>query len=116
MPNYMYIFRGGQNKSTLSPEELQVHVGKWMSWMDCLKEEGQLIEGLPFTGVGKTVTREVVTDGPYTEGQELVGGCFIMNASTLEEASQIAYNCPIMVEGGSVEVREILSVPELVEN
>jgi len=116
MSNYMYIFRGGQNKSTLSPEDLQVHMGRWMSWMGDLKEKGQLIDGLPFTGEGKTVTRVVVTDGPHAEGKEVVGGCFIMNASTMEEASEIADGCPIIEEGGSVEVREIMPIPELVEN
>ena len=116
MTNYMYLFRGGQNTSTLSPEEMQAHMGKWMSWMGGLKEKGQLIDGLPLAGEGKTVTQEVVTDGPYTEGKEVVGGYLIVNASTLDEASEIANGCPIIAEGGSVEVREILSMPEPVEN
>ena len=87
-----------------------------MTWMGGLKEKGVMVDGLPLTLEGNTVTKGVVTDGPYTEGKEVVGGYLVVKAATLDEATEIANGCPIVEEGGSVEVREIMALPEPVEN
>lgn len=98
---------------TMSPEEIQAHMDEWGVWMKSLAEKGQLIDGLPLKGEGKQVTGggSVVTDGPFAEGAEIVGGYLMVNASSLEEATELSKGCPILsAKDGNVEVREIASM------
>jgi hypothetical protein len=62
---------------------------------------------------GKIVKGEktVVTDGPFTEGKEFLGGYCIIKAGSLEEATELAFGFPDFDKGGSVEVREVMSIP-----
>ena len=50
----------------------------------------------------------IVTNGPYAEIKEILGGLSIIRAESMEEAAEIAKNCPILSVGGNVEVREII--------
>ena len=59
-------------------------------------------------GGGKVVTSEGATDGPFVEAKEVVGGFMIVSAESLEEATEVARECPgVVMPGSSVEVREI---------
>ena len=59
---------------------------------------------------GKFVTTEGIMDGPYVETKEVIGGYMIVSAESLEEAIEVARQCPGLVRPGSgVEVREILT-------
>lgn len=110
MAEYLLLFRGGDAKTAQqSPEKWQAHMQKWMQWMGGLKEQGKLIGAQPLVITGKVVTgnKKVVTDGPYMEGKEMVGGYLACKADSYEEAVAIANNCPILEHDGSVEVREI---------
>ncbi|MDY7395354.1 YciI family protein [Aureibaculum sp. 2210JD6-5] len=114
MSNFLYLFRGGDEEwSQQSPEQIQAHMQKWGAWMGGLKEKGQLVDGLPLNKEGKVVREagEIVTDGPFTEGTEVVGGYLIVTANDLNHAVEISKGCPIFdYEGSHVEVREIMSM------
>ncbi len=113
MSNFLYLFRGGDARRVeQSPEEMQDHMQKWGAWMGGLKEKGQLIDGLPLAKDGKVVEKAgaVITDGPFAEGTEIVGGYLIVTADTLEAAVEISKGCPIFEHEGTVEVREIMSM------
>ena len=78
--------------------------------MEGLAEKGQLIDGLPLKAEGKQVSKggSVVTDGPFAEGAEIVGGYLMVNATSLEEATEMSKGCPILdAEDGHIEVRGI---------
>jgi hypothetical protein len=111
MSEFLFLFRGGDAKSLQeSPEKWQAHMQKWMQWMGGLKEEGKLLGAQPLNATGKTVTgsKKVVSDGPFMEGKEMVGGYLMCNAGSYEEAVSISKGCPILeFEDGIVEVREI---------
>lgn len=107
----MLIFQGGT--STLSPEEMQQSMGKWMTWIENLNKNGQYVSGEPLIPGGKLVSGasgKSVTDGPYTEGKEVVGGYFIVNAKDMNEAAEISKNCPDLDYGGSVQVRQVMKM------
>jgi len=111
MKEYLLLFRGGDH-ATLekSPEKWQAHMQKWMLWMGGLKEQGKLIGAQPLNAEGKVVrgSKKVVSDGPFMEGKEMVGGYLACKADTLEEAVEISKGCPILeFDNGIVEVREI---------
>lgn len=114
MSNFLYLFRGGDDAfDKLSQEEKQAHMQVWGEWMGGLQEQGKLIDGMPLDKDGKVVQNrgEVVTNGPFAEGAEMVGGYLIVVAKDLDEAVEISKGCPIFdYEGSFVEVREILTM------
>ncbi len=116
MSNFLYLFRGGDEAyQKLSQEEKQAHMQVWHEWMGNLREEGHLLDGLPLAEDGRVVHNrgELVTNGPYAEGTELVGGYLIVSAKDIDEAVTISKGCPIFdYEGSNVEVREILSMED----
>lgn len=110
MAEYLFLFRGGDAETAQqSPELWQAHMQKWMQWMGGLKEQGKLIGAQPLVTTGKVVTgtKKVVTDGPYMEGKEMVGGYVACKANSYDEAVEISKGCPILEHDGIVEVREI---------
>lgn len=77
-----------------------------------LKKNGKLVDGLPLRSEGKRVKEggNIVSDGPYAEGKEVVGGYLIVNAGGLDEAVALSSKCPIFEHDGEIEVREILDM------
>jgi hypothetical protein len=111
MKEYLFLFRGGDHASLKdSPEQFQAHMQKWMKWMGDLGEKGKLVGAQPLDNTGKNImgTKKVVSDGPFMEGKEMVGGYLMCKASSYDEAVEIAKGCPILeFEDGNVEVREV---------
>jgi hypothetical protein len=112
MKEYLLLFRGSESTTKMqdSPEQYQEHMQKWMQWMGGLSEKGILVGAQPLTQSGKIIkgTHKVVTDGPFMEGKEMVGGYLMCKANSYDEAVEIAKGCPILEdETGTVEVREI---------
>jgi hypothetical protein len=111
MKEYLFLFRGGDHRSLQqSPEKWQAHIQKWMQWMGDLSQQEKLSGAQPLDATGKQVTgtNKVITDGPFMEGKEMVGGYLICKAGAYDEAVEIAKGCPILeFEDGRVEVREI---------
>ena len=112
MEKFMLIFHGGQT-SGMSPEEMQSNMGRWMAWIDKLAKEEMYVTGEPLLPGGKLMTGKggkTVTDGPYTEGKEVVGGFFIIKAKDMNEAVAISKDCPDFDLGGSVQVRQVMKM------
>ena len=110
MKEFMLIFIGGNgNQAGLSPDQMQAQMGKWYTWIDDLRKKDIYVEGRPLEPAGKTVKgkQPVITDGPFAESKELVGGYFIIKASSIDEASTIAKESPGLEIGGVVQVREV---------
>ena len=108
MEKFMYLFRGGDNP-TSSPEAMQAHMQKWFAWMGQLAQEGTLVAGEPLVREGKQVngSKKTVTDGPFIEAKEMVGGYLIVNANDIDHAVEISKGCPIFEVDGKLEVRPI---------
>lgn len=106
----MFLFRGGLQSE--SPEEMQNHMQKWFAWVEKLKKEGKYLAGEPLNPGGRTVTgaKKTVTDGPFTEGKDIIGGFFLVSAKSYDEAVTMAKDCPDYNYGGSVEVREVMKM------
>ena len=114
MEKFMLIFHGGmgaEGKKT-APEEMQHQIAKWLAWIDQLAKAGKYVTGEPLLPGGKLVSGhdKKVMDGPYTEGKEIVGGFFIINAADLNEAVEISKDCPDFEFGGSVQVRQVMKI------
>jgi hypothetical protein len=111
MKDYLLLFRGGDAPTLKqSPEAWQSHMQKWMQWMGGLQQNGQFIGGQPLSETGKQITgnKKVVSDGPFMEGKEYVGGYLMIKANDLNDATELSKGCPILeFDDGKVEVREI---------
>jgi hypothetical protein len=111
MSDYLLLFRGGDGaEMRQSPEKWQAHMQKWMQWMGALNEQGKFGGAQPLKPGGKVIkgSSKTVTDGPFMEGKEMVGGYLICKGVSYEEAVDISKGCPILVfDSGIVEVREI---------
>jgi hypothetical protein len=107
--DYILLFRGGDPENAgLSPEEIQALMGRWRTWIQSLRDEGIFRAGEPLEDEGKVITADrTIQDGPFLESKELVGGFVILGADSLEDAAQIALECPILESQGQVEVRPV---------
>src|SRR4051812_27363669 len=112
MEKFMYLFRNGvTGMQEQSPEAMQAHMQKWVGWMKSLGEKGILVGGEPLEQTGKQVNgaNKVITDGPFVEAKEAVGGYLIVSAKNIDEAVEISKGCPIFELDGKIEVRPIQS-------
>ena len=111
---FLLILRGGSTSSDMSPTEYGQVIRKYMAWVDALKSSGHYKAGEPLEEDGKVLSGKepsLVTDGPFAESKETVGGYFMITARNLDEAAEIARGCPIFDNDGTVEVRQIAMVP-----
>jgi hypothetical protein len=108
MSEFTFLFRGRDTNA--SPEQMQKIMEKWVAWFKDLGAKGHLKEpGHPLELGGKVVrgSQKTVTDGPYAEAKDVVGGFTVIEATDLAQAAELAKGCPILEAGGSVEVRPI---------
>jgi hypothetical protein len=115
---YMLIFRGTDWYQGLSPEQMQQVADNWMAWFNRLKDEGTAIAGNPLEREGRIVSGKngrVVSDGPFAESKETIGGYFLLKVSTLDDAVAIAQQCPGLPYGIRVEVRPVAAECPLVQ-
>ena len=111
MADFLYLYRGGERGA--SPEDSQQIMQKWMNWFKELTASGNLKDGgQPLEGEGKLVKSKSgpVTDGPFAEAKDLVGGYTLIQAPSLERAAELAKGCPILDRHGFVEVRPIMKL------
>jgi hypothetical protein len=116
MSEYVLLYRNTPEATEAAigrPENARESLAKWRAWMDEMAAKGQLKSvGLPLEQPGCVVrAKKAVTDGPYAETKEVVGGFSVIEARDLAHAAQIASGCPILQGGGSVEVRPVRTLP-----
>ncbi len=107
---YMLLFVGMDWHQGLSPEQMQTVSEQWMAWFKRLTEQGKAVAGQPLERGGKSVSGKngrVVADGPFAESKEAIGGYFLLDVATMDEAVAIAQQCPGLAYGAKVEVRAV---------
>jgi hypothetical protein len=111
MNEYLMIFRNAQSDAMPTSEQMQAVVLQWQNWIGDIVRKGRYSGTNRLMKDGKTVkTGKVVTDGPYAEGKEVVGGYLIVKAATMDEAVEMAHGCPGLLIGGTVEVRSVMPI------
>jgi hypothetical protein len=105
---YLLLYRGepGRKGGNPSPEEMQATFATWQRWKDKFKDN--IVDwGDRLKAEGKIVSESSVTDGPFVEAKEIVGGFMIVAAESLEDAAAIAREMPAVQPGARIEVREM---------
>lgn len=114
MSEFVFLFRAteaDQREAMGTPERAQKSLEAWLAWIRNLEAKGHLKDrGRPLEVAGKVVRggkKLVVTDGPYAEAKDLLLGFIVIEARDLEEAVALAADNPMVVGGGSVEIRPV---------
>ena len=107
LAEYLVISRGQWDES-LSRHEIEKVIDQFYLWLERLVDEGKMRRGQRLTYEGKTIaSKNVITDGPFGESKEVIGGFWFILASSLEEAARLASGNPCLDCGLVIEVRPI---------
>jgi hypothetical protein len=110
MDEFILIFRHQDGNSVASPEQIQIWMKQTMDWIGGIAAQNKFSggNGLPFTDAKVVGHNNVVTNGPFGEIKETIGGYIIVKADSVDEAVEFAKGCPVLQgEGNTVEVRRI---------
>jgi hypothetical protein len=113
MPNFMLLLHQTPGRyNNLSPDEIQNIIAKYVAWREGLAARNKLRGGGKLTDDGGRQLRtqggkHTVTDGPYSEAQEVLGGFFMIDATNYDEALSIAETCPHLDGRQWIEIRQV---------
>jgi hypothetical protein len=119
MPNYLLLLHATPDRSdfaSMSPEQIQAVIGEYMAWRKKIQDDGVYVASNKLRDEGgKSLSGANgdfrVTDGPFTEAKEVVGGFFIISAANYDEAAKVSQGCPHLKYGGRIELREVEPTP-----
>ena len=106
----MLLFRSDEWYNKLSYDEIKRVISQNNAWIEKLIEQGKAKPGHALQRKGVVVSGangRFVSDGPFAESKEAIGGYLILNVATLEEAIAIAGSSPNLTYGASIEVRPV---------
>lgn len=113
MEEFAIIMRHQDGKKVASPEQIQEWMKQTMNWIGGIAAQNKFVSGtgLPFDEAKVITTKNskpVVTNGPFGDIKETIGGMIVVRAESVEEAVAFAKGCPVLQgEGNSVEVRRV---------
>jgi hypothetical protein len=110
MDEFILIFRHEEGQKVASPEQIQHWMKQTRDWIGGIAAQNKFVggNGLPFAGSKVVGFNNVVTNGPFGEIKETIGGYIIVKADSVDEAVEFAKGSPVLQgEGNTVEVRKI---------
>ena len=110
MDEFILIFRHEDGQKIASPEQMESWMKQTMDWINTIAAKNKFVggNGLPFDDARVVGHNNVVTNGPFGEIKETIGGYVIVKADSVEEAVEFAKGSPVLQgEGNTVEVRRI---------
>jgi hypothetical protein len=112
MPKFiMLLHDSGTFPPDLSPDQIQAIIQRYVAWREKIQANGRMVDGHKLTdGEGRVMRGAVgaatVTDGPYAEAREVIGGLFIVEAANYDEVVALCQDCPHL-DLGTIEIREV---------
>lgn len=110
MEEFALIMRHEDGMKVASPEQIQVWMKQTMDWIGGIAAQNKFVSGtgLPFADARVVKSDKTVTNGPFGDIKETIGGFITVRAESVEEAVEFARGCPVLQgEGNTVEVRKI---------
>lgn len=110
MEEFALIMRHEDGLKVASPEQIQVWMKQTMDWIGGIAAQNKFVSGtgLPFADARVVKSDKTVTNGPFGDIKETIGGLITVRAESVEEAVEFARGCPVLQgEGNTVEVRKI---------
>ncbi len=112
MKEYILLFRHENANGKVSPEQMQQWMQQQMDWVAGIAAKNQFVSGtgLLFDDAKVVNHKKMVSNGPFGDIKETLGGYIVVRASTADEAAEFAKGAPILQgEGNTVEIRQILT-------
>ncbi|MGV3519767.1 YciI family protein [Luteitalea sp.] len=111
MARYLLLLRDADTFPDMSPEAMQAVLQRYIDWTHGLASRGLLVDASKLQDRTGRVLRPgsgglSVTDGPFVEGKEIIGGYYVVSADSWDDAVNLASDCPHL-ELGSIEIREL---------
>jgi len=112
MESYLLLLHMKDERPNLSPEEMQAITAKYKAWGQKLGAQGRIAGGEKLADeagrkmIGKGAELRI-SDGPFTETKDVIGGFFIVKAESYDEAIELCRDCPHLEYGNGIEVRRI---------
>ncbi len=116
MPQYMLLIYG-EPAEALPADEQDTQYAEWLNYTNALVASGAMINGAPLEGTATAKTVRVrggeagVQDGPFAETKEILGGYYLVDVPSIEDAVALAAKMP-NIESGTVEVRPVVVFPD----
>lgn len=110
MDEYALIMRHEDGGKIASPEQMQIWMKQTMDWIGGIAAQNKFVSGtgLQFADAKVVNHNKVVTNGPFGEIKETIGGFIVVKAESIDEAAEFAKGCPVLGgEGNTMEVRRI---------
>jgi len=111
MSKYMLILKGGDYEK-FSPAEMQDIIEEFFQWTDDLKSKGTHVSSDELNEKSKHIRLEkddlIVTDGPFPETKEVIGGYYVVMAEDEKEAIEVSQGCPHLRYNGIIELHEVI--------
>jgi len=110
MEEYALIMRHEDGAKIASPEQMQIWMKQTMDWIGGVAAQNKFVggTGLIFDGARVVRSNKTVTNGPFGDIKETIGGLITVKAGSVEEAVEFAKGCPVLAgEGNTIEVRRI---------
>jgi hypothetical protein len=112
MATFMLLIKGGsQDWASYTPEQAQAALQRYVDWASALRASGQLLHADELHEAAVVMRRkdgQIVTDGPFVESKEAIGGYYMYRAADMAEAAEIGKACPALDHGGAVEIHEVV--------
>jgi hypothetical protein len=111
MPQFVLLLHDDGRFDHLSPDQMQAVIQRYIAWRARIQKDGRAVmghklhdaEGRVMRGAGAALT---ITDGPYAESREVIGGLFVIDAASYDEVVNLAGDCPHL-EFGAIEIRQV---------
>lgn len=111
MPKFVLLLHDIGRFDNLSPDQMQAVIQRYVAWRARVQQDGRSVmghklhdsEGRVIRGSGASMK---VTDGPYAEAREVIGGLFVIEAQNYEEVVELSKDCPHL-DFGAIEIRQV---------
>ena len=110
MQEFILIMRHQDGSKVASPDQMQEWMKQTMDWIGGIAAQNKFVSGtgLPFDGAKVVQSNKMVTNGPFGDIKETIGGFIIVKAESIDEAAEFAKGSPVLQgEGNTIEVRKI---------
>ena len=113
MPQYMLLLHEPPaDRTAVSPDEIEKVINEYRAWRSRLESEGRIVMGEKLkdeSGRDLELNGESVrvVDGPYAEAKEVLGGFFIIRAESYDHAAELSKDCPHLIYGSRIEIRQV---------
>ena len=111
MKKFIMLLHDAGFPEDISPDEIQAIIQRYVAWRQKIQQNGRKVSGHKLTdGQGRVMRgsggQTTITDGPYAEAREVIGGLFIVDATSYDEVVELSRDCPHL-DFGTIEIREV---------